>query len=142
MKKVFQSADKWLSPFFHSIRFRLTLWFVFTLALVLGVFSVFIYFVQARDLQGDSVARMQEKFTRIQDYFRGAEWQVSDLSPGNVPGTNVPLQKGDLLILVDTKGSTLQSWGENLSEPNSIIKELVSAGSQHRALNKIGRAHV
>ncbi len=135
MKKAFQSVGNWFATFFHSIRFRLTLWFVFILALVLGVFSAFIYFVQARDLQVDSVGHMQEKFAFIQNYFRGAIWQVSDLSPDNVPGSSVPLQKGDLLMLVDTKGLVLQNWGENLSEPNSTISELVSAGSQHRDLN-------
>jgi len=135
MKKAFRSIGSWFGTFIHSIRFRLTLWFVFILALVLGVFSVFIYFVQARDLQVDSVGRMQEKFTRVQNFFRSPEWQVSDLSPDSVPGSISPLQKGDLLILVDTKGSVLQNWGENLSEPNSLISELVSAGSQHRDLN-------
>jgi len=135
MTKAFRSVGIWFTTFFHSIRFRLTLWFVIILALVLGVFSAFIYFVQARDLQVDSVGHMQEKFTRIQNYFRSPEWQVSDLSPDTVPGSNVPLQKGDLLILVDTKGSVLQGWGENLSNPDNIISELVAAGSQHRDLN-------
>ena len=135
MKKVFRSVGNWFTTFFHSIRFRLTLWFIFILALVLGAFSIFIYFVTARDLRGDSVGRMQEKFTRIQNYFRSPEWQLADLSPDSVPGENAPLQKGDLLILVDTKGSVLQSWGENLSNPNGIISELVVAGSQHRDLN-------
>ena len=135
MKKAFRSIGNWLTTFIHSIRFRLTLWFVFILALVLGVFSAFIYFVQARDLRGDSVGRMQEKFTRIQNYFRSPEWQLADLSPDSVPGSDSPLQKGDLLILADTKGLVLQNWGENLSDPNSIISELVVAGSQHRDLN-------
>lgn len=135
MKKEFRSVGNWFETFIHSIRFRLTLWFVFILALVLGVFSAFIYFVTARDLQGDSVAHMQDKFTRVQEYFGSPQWQVSDLSPDTVPGSGVPLQKGDLLILADTKGLMLQNWGEILSGPNSIISELVSAGSQHRDLN-------
>src|SRR5574341_694399 len=84
-----------LSSFFHSIRFRLTLWFVFILAIVLAVFSAFIYFVQARDLQVDEVSHMQDKFARVMAYFRSAEWQNSNLSPANVPGSTGPLQSGD-----------------------------------------------
>ncbi len=135
MKKAFRSVGNWVASFIHSIRFRLTLWFVIILALVLATFSVIIYFVTARDLQADSIGRMQNKFTQIQNYFSGPQWRVSDLSPDNVPGSNAPLQKGDLLILVDDKGTVLQGWGENLSNPNGIINELVTAGSQHRDLN-------
>jgi len=135
MKKVFQSVGEWFAPFFHSIRFRLTLWFVFILALVLGVFSAFIYFVQARDLQVDSVGHMQAKFAYIQNYFRGAEWQNSDLSSANIPVNTTPLQKGDLLILIDAKGVMLKNWGETLAKPDSIIGSLVSAGSQRQGVN-------
>ncbi len=135
MKKAFRSVGNWFTTFIHSIRFRLTLWFVFILALVLGVFSAFIYFVQARDLQVDSVGHMQDKFTHIQNYFQSPEWQLSDLSPDNVPGSSVPLQKGDLLFLVDSKGSLIQNWGENLSNPNNIIGGLIAVGSQNHGLN-------
>ena len=135
MKKVFRSVGNTLVTFFNSIRFRLTLWFVLILAVVLAAFSVFIYFTQARDLQFDAVGHMQDKFTRIQNYFRSTEWQPSDLSPDNVPGSSVPLQKGDLLILVDVKGAVIQSWGQNISSPDVLIHELVVAGSQHRDLN-------
>ena len=135
MKKAFRSVGNWFTTFIHSIRFRLTLWFVFILALVLGVFSAFIYFVQARDLQIDSVGHMQDKFTHIQNYFQSPEWQLSDLSPDNVPGSSVPLQKGDLLFLVDSKGSLIQNWGENLSNPNNIIGGLIAVGSQNHGLN-------
>ncbi|MCL4527855.1 MAG: ATP-binding protein [Chloroflexi bacterium] len=135
MRKAFQFLGHRFVSFLHSIRFRLTLWFVFILALVLGVFSAFIYFVTARDLQIDSVGHMQDKFTHIQNYFQGPEWQLSDLSPDNVPGSSVPLQKGDLLLLVDSKGSLIQNWGENLSNPNGLSSELVTVGSQNHGLN-------
>ncbi|MBI1795163.1 MAG: HAMP domain-containing protein [Chloroflexi bacterium] len=135
MKKVFRSVSNWFAPFFHSIRFRLTLWFVFILALVLGVFSAFIYFIEASDLQVDSEARMQEKFAYIQNYFRGAEWQDSDLSSANMPGSATPLQKGDLIVLLNTNGMMLQNWGEKLAKSDDITSQLVNAGSQAHELN-------
>ncbi|MBI2758390.1 MAG: HAMP domain-containing protein [Chloroflexi bacterium] len=135
MKKDFQPIGNWFTPFVHSIRFRLTLWFVFILALVLGVFSAFIYFVEVRDLQLDSEARMQEKFAYTQNYFRGDQWQDSDLLSTNIPGNTTPLQKGDLIILIDTNGVILQNWGEALVKSDSVISSLVYAGSQPHDLN-------
>ena len=138
-KNKFRTAGDWLVAFLQSIRFRLTLWFIIILLLTLGVFSILIYLVTARDLQIDSVTRVQDKFTQVQSYFLGSQWQLSDLSPANVPGSSTSLQNGDLLILIDVKGLVLQSWGENLSDPNSSIRELVTAGSQHRDLNVYGQ---
>jgi signal transduction histidine kinase len=124
-----------LSSFLHSVRFKLTMWFVLILAILLAVFSIFIYYAQARDLRSDAVGRMQEKFARIQAYFRSAQWQPSNLSPADVPGSESPLQEGDLLILTDVSGRALQDWGVALARPENLVDELVSAASQRRELN-------
>jgi len=130
--RLIRSFWNWLGTFFHSIRFRLTMWFVLILAIVLTVFSVFIYFAQARDLQFDAVRVMQDKFSRVQAYFHSAEWQNSNLTPADVPNEQTPLQEGDLLILTDTSGSVVQNWGETLAQPDDLINALVTAASQRR----------
>jgi heavy metal sensor kinase len=135
MTQFFKNIGNGLTSFFHSIRFRLTLWFVLILAFVLAVFSAFIYFAQARDLQIDQVGQMQEKFARVTTFFRNPNWQNYNLSPTDVPGSNTPLQPGDLLILTDAAGQTIQSWGAAPSNPNALISGLVSAASQRRDLN-------
>ncbi len=135
MKRRLHAAAAGLISFLRSIRFRLTLWFVLILGLVLLAFSVIIYTTQARDLQSDAVAHMQEKFFRIQSFFRSPAWQFSQLSPDSVPGNDAPLQKGDLLILLDPNGSILQHWGEPLSTPDVILKNLIGSGSQTGSLN-------
>ena len=56
--------------FFHSIRFRLLLWFTAILALVLVVFSAFIYYNQARDLEDDSLGRLERRSARLQETLR------------------------------------------------------------------------
>ena len=114
--KFLKSGWNWFIDFLHSIRFRITLWFVFILAVVLTVFSGFIYFNQARDLRGDSVGYMQGKFARTLDYFRSTEWLNSNLGLSDVPDNNPPLQQGDMLALVDVKGQIVQSWGVNPSD--------------------------
>jgi len=126
-----RSVGRSLTDFFHSIRFRLTLWFVLILALVLAVFSVFIYFTQSRDLRIDAVSRMQGKFVRVQSFFQGDEWSLSDLSSNSPPGGGVPLQEGDLLLLVDPSGSVLGHWGATITNPQQTFRALVIGASQN-----------
>jgi len=123
----------WLIDFLHSIRFRITLWFVFILAVVLTAFSGFIYFRQSRDLQEDSVGSIQEKFARILGYFRSAEWQNSNLGLSDVPDNAPPLQQGDMLVIVDTNAQIVQTWG--IKPTNKLVSDLVSTASQQRNLN-------
>jgi signal transduction histidine kinase len=130
MKRAIGVVGDRLLGFVQSIRFRLTLWFVLILALVLATFSGFIYLTQTRDLRYDAVARMQGKFLQIQNYFRSAEWQLSDLSSNSVPGGGVPLQSGDLLYIVDANGSTLAHWGETIGDPHALVGALGITGAQ------------
>ena len=121
-----------ISDFFQSIRFRITLWFVLILAIVLAAFSVFILFNQDRDYQFDAVGNMQEKLVRLQTYFRSAEWQNSNLSPTDVPSNEAPLQTGDLIILVDINGQVIQNWGVNPTDPNSLIGMFLPAAAHNQ----------
>ncbi len=65
--------------FFRSIRFRITLWFVLILAIVLAAFSIFIYFTQFRDLQYDAVGNMQDKLATLANL--SAESGMAKLEP-------------------------------------------------------------
>jgi heavy metal sensor kinase len=130
-----RSLGSSLLSFFHSIRFRITLWFVLILAIVLGVFSTFIYLTQSRDLQFDAVGNMQGKLARLQAYLRSPAWQDSNLSPNAVPSNEAPLQTGDLLILVDMNGQVLQNWGVTPANPASLVGTLIPAASQTQDFN-------
>jgi len=132
--RFFKKTGNWSFSFLHSIRFRLTLWFVFILAIVLSVFSLFIYYSQSRDLQADSIARMQQKLTRLQAYFHSPDWQNSNLGISNIPGpdSQSPLQLGDALALVDTSGQVAQNWGQSLD--NGAIEALVEAAGRQPGL--------
>ena len=131
--KLLKTIWNWLIDFLHSIRFRITLWFVFILAVVLTAFSGFIYFRQSRDLQEDFVGSIQEKFARILGYFRSAEWQNSNLGLSDVPDNAPPLQQGDMLVIVDTNAQIVQTWG--IKPTNKLVSDLVSTASQQRNLN-------
>jgi len=73
--RFLRSIGSRLSLFFGSIRFRLTLWFMVILAVVLVVFSIFIYASQSRDLRSDAVQGMQAKLSRLEAYFHSEAWQ-------------------------------------------------------------------
>lgn len=66
MRQLLAVAWRRLHDVIGSIRFRLTLWFVAILAVVLLVFSTFIYIQQARDLRAASLTRLENKFTQLQ----------------------------------------------------------------------------
>ena len=134
--KLLRSIWNWVIDFLHSIRFRITLWFIFILAVVLTAFSGFIYFNEARDLQGDSVQNIQAKFARLLAYFRSADWQNSNLGLSDVPNNTPPLQQGDMLALVDINGQAVQTWG--IKPNDKLISDLISTASQQRSINVYG----
>jgi heavy metal sensor kinase len=134
IKRWIRSVTTGLAAFLNSIRFRITLWFVLILAVVLAAFSVFIFTTETRDLRVDAVGHMQEKFLRVQNYFRNPEWRLSDLTGQAVPGEgqDSPLQKGDLLMLINLDGSVAGQWGTQISQPDSVAGALVAAGASQR----------
>ena len=93
-----------LSTFFHSIRFRLVMWFTIILVLVLFTFSSFIYYNQTRDIKGDAMYHLERKFTDIVDVIWG--------SPKDSP----VLQPNDVFLLFDSKGKVLINQGINSSQ--------------------------
>ena len=123
-----------LRDFLSSIRFRLTLWFVIILAVVLAVFSVFIYASQSRDLRMDAAQGMQAKLTRLEDYFRSPAWQDSSLSPAQVPDTNgvALLQPSDFILLVTTDGQIAENWGARPQDAARLAQGLLLAAQQNR----------
>jgi heavy metal sensor kinase len=85
--------------FLYSIRFRLLLWFAAILALVMFVFSAFIYFSQARDIRGEALYRLNRKAELISKKLSGVEL------PPNI------LQETDVYVLLDLDGKVLAYQG-------------------------------
>jgi signal transduction histidine kinase len=54
-----------MDQFIHSIRFRLVLWFVLILGVVMVIFSAFIYYRQAQDIHTIAVERLNYTFEGI-----------------------------------------------------------------------------
>ncbi len=129
-----KAAGERVSYFFSSIRFRLTLYFVVILAIVLAGFSLFIYISQSRDLRFDAVQNMQAKLSRLDAYFHSDAWQNSNLSPAEAPGPGgqAVLQPGDFILLTTPDGQVVQNWGWNPQDSQHLISGLLNAANQNR----------
>ena len=102
-----------LDSFLHSIRFRLVLWFSAILALVLFVFSAFIYANQSRDILGDSEFRLENKMAALA--------VTLNVMPGSLlipPGV---LQDTDVFLLTDSQGQVLASHGPLPDQENLVL---------------------
>jgi len=93
--------------FFHSIRFRLLLWFTAILALVLVLFSAFIYYNQSRDLEDDSIGRLERRLVRLQSTLRTSLHEED----GQVSLPEDIVQEDDLFALISSEGQVLVSKG-------------------------------
>jgi len=131
--KFLKSILNWLIDFLHSIRFRITLWFVFILTIILAIFSGFIYYRQSQDLEEDSVKRIQAEFARVLEYFGSPQWQNSNIDLSAVPDNTSPLQEGDMLIIADRSGQIVQTWGNKPSD--KLVSGLIATASEQHNLN-------
>ena len=124
--KPANDSKKGKLTFFHSIRFRLLLWFTAILALVLMVFSMFIYYNQARDLEDDSLGRLERRLTRLQETLRISLHQQN----GQIilPGDN--LEDTDVLVLIGPSGQVLASHG-TLPTGENIAQVAIQAIQSH-----------
>ncbi len=117
-----------------SIRFRLTMWFVAILAIVLLAFSVFIFVQQSHDLREASLARLENKFGRLQALVqlpgREAE-RAGRFSLPSMPDNAQPLlQDTDVMALTDPSGRVVQFSGTlSAEEITDITQSEISRGS-------------
>ncbi len=99
----------------RSIRLRLALWFVLILAMVMIVFSAFIYIRQVQDLRAVAAARLELKARRLGIALRLSEqgfFSRLPLQPPDNPFTDdTLLQADDMLAFLTAKGEVIQSWG-------------------------------
>jgi two-component system OmpR family sensor kinase len=106
-----------IDPFIHSIRFRLVLWFVLILGVVMVIFSAFIYYRQAQDIRAIAVERLNYTFERIlgpTHEREGTSDQPLQFFPSisTTPiDTAASLQANQVVALQAADGSILQSDG-------------------------------
>ncbi len=101
--------------FLGSIRFRLTLWMVGILAVILAAFSVFVYTRQAYELQLRAQTQLQLKSQQLDSAYRMALYADNDSDHASLPALSGPgslmLPEYAALAFVLSDGSIAQSSG-------------------------------
>ncbi len=105
-----------LNQFFHSFRFSLTMLFVGILAIILTIFSVFLYNRQQQVLQAEAVTRLSNRSAQLAAYFssllRTEYEEPEERQPRSIPPQDLPLfEKGDLLAVIGLDGALIQEQG-------------------------------
>lgn len=91
-----------LGQYIHSIRFKLVLWFVLILGVVMVIFSVFVYWRQALDIRSIAQARLNY----IVERYLGPTHEGEDVN--EEPHTTSPALLGTIL------GSTVETMEEHV----------------------------
>lgn len=104
-----------LVSFLTSVRLRITLWFVAILAIILVVFSAFIYVQQGNDLRAASLSRLETKFAQLQALIQlppRDALREGRITLPSIPNNGQPLlQAGDVMAITDPNGKVVQSVG-------------------------------
>jgi heavy metal sensor kinase len=101
----------------QSIRFRITLWFTAILALVLLVFSIFVYYNQARDIGIDDLSRLEHKMTALEATIL--------LSPNGIMVPDGVLQDTDVFVFLSSDGQVIASKGPLSAQ--QVIQMVINA---------------
>jgi heavy metal sensor kinase len=123
--KSSNGSPKKISAFFHSIRFRLLLWFTAILALVLIIFNAFIYFNQSHDLEDDALGRLERRLVRLQETLRVSLREQN----GRLTFPEDILEDTDAFALIGSNGQVLASYG---TFPTSNIAQIAAQAMQNR----------
>jgi two-component system OmpR family sensor kinase len=104
-----------LNILLHSIRFRLALWFVFILAVLLTAFSSLLYYMQVQQLQAETLTRLESRLEGIEKIFgMDAGNMLTEEDHGfatNAEDEDKLLQEDDVLILYRKDGTIQKIWG-------------------------------
>lgn len=121
----------WL--FVHSLRFRLTLWFVLILGIVVAIFGAFIYSTQAQQIHAVALEQLAIKTRQLVTFYRLSGLRFSSDGKLLVPtlANDSPfLQQDEILVLVDPQGNVISSQGP-ISQ--AAAEKLAAYALQHGA---------
>ncbi|MCL4559628.1 MAG: ATP-binding protein [Chloroflexi bacterium] len=134
MRSIARSFLRRVRLVVHSVRFRLTLWTLAILALVLAAFSGFVYYRQMQDVEYETRVRLEDRVRQFGLLFRivgtGFLEQGNSILPIlNQNGVSV-LQPGEALALIDPNGHAVQQAGPlSSADIQQLTARISQAGS-------------
>ncbi len=130
MRNRLQKISRSISQVFRSVRFRLTVWAVILLGLVLVAFSAFVYTTQSNDLRTNSLGQLNGRMRQINDFYRiallnyfinGEIHFPQELSQGSIL-----VQDNEILALINSQGQLIQKIGAvDTNDINSLYQSFV-----------------
>lgn len=135
MKEQPQDSVGSFKRFFLSFRFRLALLFVAILAVILAIFSIFIYTRQVQVLYAETSNRLTTQSAQLAAYYSGlimrAFGDEKEEHTFNFPQENLPLlQENDILVITGLDGSIVSQQGKlQPSDLESLVKNWQQNGS-------------
>lgn len=134
MFPAIKSSFKRVGLFVRSIRFRLALWFVVILGVVVIAFSGFIYIRQRMALRAVAITRLELKARRLAGFLRFSSqyFQQTPLGFPNDPSSGIPLlQEGDVLAFIGPDGQVIQNWGPvDVSNIRQLMDKMLKGEDQ------------
>lgn len=126
-----------LKTFLHSFRFRQTLWFVLILALILGGFSLFVYFRQAQVLRSEADIRLAAQASQLKNLLKSDYFQLPDEFE-HIPNLSdeLPLiNEYEQFALLNPDGSVIQqSEHFSSSDLSAIYQTWLTAGETNSSI--------
>lgn len=103
----------------NSVKFRLTLWYVAVLGLVLVVFAVVIYFILTGGLRSGLDNLLRDRATQVSATYKGNVNTIAALDIGNENGVELRVE-GEIILLFDAQGKLIQN-SQHLNDINTAI---------------------
>jgi signal transduction histidine kinase len=114
----------------HSIRFRLTVWYVLILALVLLVFGSVVYASQAQSLRAELENNVRADVQRLAEAFPFGK----DIRPEEaIKGESALMSQNDIALAVDQNGNVMQAVGRISNTEVSQVMEVTGLAGRKSA---------
>lgn len=128
---------KRLVLFFHSIRFRLSMWFGLVLAVILFSFSIFVYYRQAKDAYTQASARLAIRINEMNLALSQALRNEDDNwlnIPGITSGGSFTLREGEVVVLINRFGRVTTFSGAITEEQAKTLAYLAMQQEPNNSL--------
>jgi signal transduction histidine kinase len=130
MRAFLRSLISRINTLAHSIRFRLTIWAVIILALVLTVFSGIVYSNQTQVVRNNAAAQVLDDFSHLSRAYM-LSWNLTNggTPPDMSQSIGSFLGNEQVLALLDAQGQIIQQLGlSSSSNINTLISDLKKNG--------------
>lgn len=116
-----------------SIKFRLTMWYVVVLVILLLLFSTIAYFLLSHNLYQNLDESLEMRAAQLESILsvEDGELNLEDVSQWDSEG-DFQEELGELVLLYDAEGHSTQRWGPRLEieeEVNTLLDQALSGRS-------------